>query len=714
MTGLDLEPAVLCLLGSLLWAPAVYVAATRFDRGKSLSVSEMLWIVALAAAALPTIAAPALAAAGISLRPAPMETAAALPLTQAAWAPASQAGAAFAAPQFTFSTIVKAASLLYVYGVLLAFGVWAARAAAFSLHVRHARPLDHPDLMFSLRAWRRRLGVSAPLNVKVSSAVSSVCVHGVFRPVIIVPEGLCERISFDDLVMMCAHELAHMKRGDCRLFAATAAVRILFWFNPFMKRIASRAELAAEQSADALVLSAGADRRRYAACFVEGLKFAADRAQPARLAVPSFTPFDRKSRRDRLDAILSGAASPARAASRLAVAAAAACAATLAVAQAAFAVHPSRAHDTDGPASGAPETASWTDEITAPADGVVVDATDVYKGRPELGKVVAVRTNDGKTMRFVKLVSYSVKKGEYVKKGETIARADAFVAPTAPAAPAAPSAATAAEAAEVAPAPPVSPSPAAELAPTPDEPDLAGAPPAPPAEPAKPALQTFAWTEPGKVYRLTRRDGPNGAYYVDENGRIWNGGDGDAIDFFSERSLSAADRAEIEKALEKARKEIAKAKVTQEEAMKNVRAKLADLHLDHDAVAAAMAAAHEAIANADVYRDEAMRAVAEASKNGEFDWNAFWTNDDEADAQKRIRRAQAARDRAERAHARAAQKSERESARREALAAQEQALRDREEALNDAQRDLDRERAEIARMKAELARAKSDTDAGGR
>ena len=61
-------------------------------------------------------------------------------------------------------------------------------------------------------------------------------------------------MAFEDLVIMCAHELAHIKRGDVRVFAIGAAARILFWFNPFIKRITAQAELAAEQGADFLVV----------------------------------------------------------------------------------------------------------------------------------------------------------------------------------------------------------------------------------------------------------------------------------------------------------------------------------------------------------------------------------------------------------------------------------------------------------------------------
>lgn len=450
MSAAEFEPAVYCLLASLIWAPLVYFIATRLDRGRALSVSEMLWLSALAIAALPTLIAPALSMFDISLR-APETTSIIVmaPETAAIEYTALPAETAPApAPAITLATVIGAAGLLYLYGVLLAFGVWLTRAAIFRVEVAGARPIDHPALLYALADWRRRLGVSAPLRVKVTPAVSSVCVYGLFRPVILIPRDLNARIAFDDLVMMGAHELAHMKRGDGLLFAACAGARIFFWFNPFVKRIAARAELAAEQNADALVLRGGADRRAYAACFVEGLRFAAERARQQHVAVPSFTPFDRKSRRDRLDAILSGDATRRRP-SALTLAVAAVLTAALGLAQAAFAVHPDNIPVTD---ESAIETGALAEAVTlsygeavrdeiapgrpahegvdikaprgapvvAAADGVVIAATDRYQGQKSWGNVVVIEHEDGLVTRYAHLDSFAVKPGERVRSGDKI------------------------------------------------------------------------------------------------------------------------------------------------------------------------------------------------------------------------------------------------------------------------------------------------------
>src|SRR5690606_18739680 len=140
---------------------------TRLDKGRSLNASELLWIGALGLAALPTFVAPALAAAGLSLRPEPAPIDPSIYLMAAAASAASVPAAATAAPRIGPETIFAAAGLIYVYGVLLAFGLWAARAAAFHIAMRRAEPIDHPELVAAVARWSRRLDVSRPLDIRV-------------------------------------------------------------------------------------------------------------------------------------------------------------------------------------------------------------------------------------------------------------------------------------------------------------------------------------------------------------------------------------------------------------------------------------------------------------------------------------------------------------------------------------------------------------------
>lgn len=59
--------------------------------------------------------------------------------------------------------------------------------------------------------------------------------------------------------------------------------------------------------------------------------------------------------------------------------------------------------------------------IYAPADGIIRDATKIYKGKPNYGLVISLETEGGILTVFTHLDSYSVASGDRVTKGTQIA-----------------------------------------------------------------------------------------------------------------------------------------------------------------------------------------------------------------------------------------------------------------------------------------------------
>ena len=270
---------------------------------------------------------------------------------------------------------------------------------------------------------------------------------------------LDDRVAIDDIALMCAHEIAHLKRGDTRLFTATALARVLFWFNPLVTRIAANVEMSAEEGADRLVIEAGVDRRVYASCFVKGLKYAAMKQNILPALAPGFTPHDRLGRRRRLDQILSARGERMTTASaRAMLAGAASVAALLAVGQAAFAVDPEAAAEkkrlaiiakADAPDFGKPVDGDVTLDygesytsleddntpaihkgvdikaakgapVKASARGVVVEATTRLPELPRYGTSVVIDHGHGLISRYAHLDSYAVKVGQTVARGDVI------------------------------------------------------------------------------------------------------------------------------------------------------------------------------------------------------------------------------------------------------------------------------------------------------
>jgi beta-lactamase regulating signal transducer with metallopeptidase domain len=95
----------------------------------------------------------------------------------------------------------------------------------------------------SLRAVMRQarnLEVPAPVDVKTSASLLEPGLVGIFRPVVLLPEGLMARLSRAERDAILAHELSHFCRGDNITAAVHMLVEALFWFWPPVWLIGAR------------------------------------------------------------------------------------------------------------------------------------------------------------------------------------------------------------------------------------------------------------------------------------------------------------------------------------------------------------------------------------------------------------------------------------------------------------------------------------------
>ncbi len=100
------------------------------------------------------------------------------------------------------------------------------------------------------------LGLHHLPRILESPAVANPCVTGVFCPTILLPTGLCETLSPDELRLALAHELAHVHRADLRLALLPALVRAIFFFHPLVWLACAEWANAREETCDALALHA--------------------------------------------------------------------------------------------------------------------------------------------------------------------------------------------------------------------------------------------------------------------------------------------------------------------------------------------------------------------------------------------------------------------------------------------------------------------------
>ncbi len=123
-------------------------------------------------------------------------------------------------------------------------------------------------------AWRRiRAAVrsSVPIDIPATVAVRSSPgllepgVVGLFRPILLLPASITERLQPRQLEAVLAHELCHVRRRDNLTSAIHMIVEAVFWFHPLVWWIGARLLEERERACDEAVLSLGSEPHDYAA-----------------------------------------------------------------------------------------------------------------------------------------------------------------------------------------------------------------------------------------------------------------------------------------------------------------------------------------------------------------------------------------------------------------------------------------------------------------
>ena len=313
-------------------------------------------------------------------------------------------------------------------------------------------------------ATRREAGLLAAKGVEIR--VMSRCVapfaYGLLRPVIVLPRGALDSFTDCALRLIVRHEAAHLDQRDPARAILMGMIGALLWFDPFVRLIGARVQLAAELRCDARALADDPQNRRVMAkAYLDTLRMTAGGLR--NLPVTSLADRGPAAHKQRLLHMLDGdgGARPSKGWRILAATTAVVCISAAGGLQFALASPQEAAGLSSGPspkrapaANTAPparfstpvidgkissrfgETGGirrWphrgTDfkaqvgtAVLATADGVVVAATDRYVGGERYGTVVVLDHGGGWQSLYAHLSTMDVGVGDRVRVGKQIAR----------------------------------------------------------------------------------------------------------------------------------------------------------------------------------------------------------------------------------------------------------------------------------------------------
>jgi bla regulator protein BlaR1 len=149
--------------------------------------------------------------------------------------------------------------MIWAFGCAGTLVIWRLRWLHLEAALKTARPL-----IGGLEREALQRVTTSPVRLVSSRSTFEPGVFGILRPVIMLPDGIAERLTDAQLEAILAHEVCHIRRRDNLAAAFHMLVEALFWFHPLVWWVGSRLVKEREQVCDEEVLRLGSEPQVYA------------------------------------------------------------------------------------------------------------------------------------------------------------------------------------------------------------------------------------------------------------------------------------------------------------------------------------------------------------------------------------------------------------------------------------------------------------------
>lgn len=181
---------------------------------------------------------------------------------------ASTAGMGTEAPRGSFPWL-RVLAISYLVG-LVATLTWQGLRLMRTLRLlRRCHPTEHPAILETWNDVCTDPGLRERVRLLESDEIASPACWGFGRPVLVVPMGAGDRAHRNALQCALTHELIHLERGDARVSALQALIRILFWFHPAIWWLCRELDQLREISCDLLVVRRTGRAKSYALALLD-------------------------------------------------------------------------------------------------------------------------------------------------------------------------------------------------------------------------------------------------------------------------------------------------------------------------------------------------------------------------------------------------------------------------------------------------------------
>jgi len=139
---------------------------------------------------------------------------------------------------------------VWLVGIAVVLLRWVIGWVRISLMVRKAASVGEGPEVEALRCLESSLGVRTPIRLVLSPDWMEPGIFGVFRPMLIWPEGISQHLDDRHIEAILAHEVCHARRHDNLTAVLHMLVDAIFWFHPLVWWVGARLEAERERACD--------------------------------------------------------------------------------------------------------------------------------------------------------------------------------------------------------------------------------------------------------------------------------------------------------------------------------------------------------------------------------------------------------------------------------------------------------------------------------
>ncbi len=165
-------------------------------------------------------------------------------------------------------TLPLIAGVVWLCGFTSIVAVWLVRWRRVAQMVRHTAPLREGREINALHRVTAK-----PLPLALSPMRIEPGVFGIWRPVLLWPEGISDYLDDAHIEAILAHELRHVERRDNLTALLHMGVEAVFWFHPLVWLVGARLVEERERACDEDVLLAGGRPHVYAESILKTCQF---------------------------------------------------------------------------------------------------------------------------------------------------------------------------------------------------------------------------------------------------------------------------------------------------------------------------------------------------------------------------------------------------------------------------------------------------------